>query len=60
MDLLSILTIASKVVEVAVGIAQDGRQQANAAEVARLRSITQLDLAAIEQDVSEGPAPPAG
>lgn len=58
MDLLSILTIASQVMQVAVGIAQDGRDQANASEVAQLKAITQLDIEAIEEDAGNGPAPP--
>ena len=52
MDLLSILTIAAKVMDVAVGMAQDGRQQATAGELAQLRAVTQLDIAAVEEDVA--------
>jgi hypothetical protein len=40
-------------------MAQDGRQQANAQELAQLRSVTQIDLGLINQDANSA-APPTG
>jgi hypothetical protein len=56
MDLATILTIASQFMQVAVAIAQDGRQQATAQEVAALRAATEAGIAAVEQDVGGTPA----
>lgn len=59
MDLLAIITIASKVMEVAAAMAQDGRQKATAQEVAQVRALTQTDIGLIEQDADppSGPSP---
>lgn len=54
MDLVTILTIASQFMQVAVAIAQDGRQQTTQQELAALRAATQAGIAAIEADGAEG------
>jgi hypothetical protein len=60
MDLLTIITIASKVMEVAVAIAQDGRQKATAQEIAQVRALTQTDVSLIEQDANTPSLPSSG
>lgn len=60
MDLLTIITIASKVMEVAVAMAQDGRQKATAQEIAQLRALTQIDVGLIEQDANAPSVPSPG
>lgn len=59
MNLVTILTIGAQIMEVALGIAQDGRTTANAQEIQQLRSITQVDIAAVQADAAAGPPPPA-
>ena len=57
MTLVTLISIAAEVLQVAAAMARDGRQQATAREVAQIRGVTQTDIGLIEQDINPSPPP---